>query len=567
MSNQNKFFILAILIFFILTPGVYALDLDYGETFVDVDQKEIYMVRGEQTTIDVQSLTRASTTHPNIIDIVNADETKVLLSAKGVGQATLFIWEKEKKRAIKVFVVNQDLSELQDRVEQLLKSAKIEGIAVQINEREGKVVLSGEVPEYKEKNFEQITEVFDDDIINLVETEERTEMIRLDGQVTELSTTLSKSLGINWFSGGSGLDLENTSGGGLLNPSYSESLPDFDGSISDFFKIGDFRRTSTLVAQVNLLLEEGRGEILSQPSLVVESGEEASFLVGGEVPIRTSTVNESGSTENVTFKEFGIALVATPTIKKDEKIEILLNVEVSDTDDSKDFGNDVAFITRSASTQLYLDDGQPIVLAGLIRHKEGENIEKVPFLSDIPVLGILFRKRKTPTANEDSEMVISITPHILRKENNYLQKKEAAKKEPAPAKGSLKGSPRGEYNIAAVVPENQKILERRPPSYFGIPQEMEPYIHMIQKKIAHAIEYPREAKDYGWEGTIKVGALVLSDGTLAMAAIKESSGYEIFDEYALNTVKNSAPYSKFPTDATLQELNITIPIVYSLKNK
>jgi len=93
------------------------------------------------------------------------------------------------------------------------------------------------------------------------------------------------------------------------------------------------------------------------------------------------------------------------------------------------------------------------------------------------------------------------------------------------------------------------------------------YSELVQKRIANAIIYPEEAREYGWEGTVKIALHILSDGTLAYAAIKESSGYELFDQCALQTAKNLAPYSNFPSGSDLQELNVTVPIVYSLEKK
>ena len=90
------------------------------------------------------------------------------------------------------------------------------------------------------------------------------------------------------------------------------------------------------------------------------------------------------------------------------------------------------------------------------------------------------------------------------------------------------------------------------------------YVRDVQQKISLTIVYPPEAEQYGWEGTVKVGMLILKDGTLAFALVKESSGRDIFDEIALNTARNAAPFLAFPSDTDLQELNVTIPIVYSL---
>src|SRR6185503_9964555 len=89
------------------------------------------------------------------------------------------------------------------------------------------------------------------------------------------------------------------------------------------------------------------------------------------------------------------------------------------------------------------------------------------------------------------------------------------------------------------------------------------YTKTIQEKISDAIAYPFEAKEKGWEGTVKLTLHLLKDGSLANLDVKESSGYSIFDKDALNTAQILAPYQAFPSDLKEEELIITVPIVYS----
>lgn len=509
---------------------------------------EVNMVLGELSQLKVYGLTRLSMTDPEIADVVDADDQEVLLIAKNVGQTPLFIWDEHGKRVIMVNVSGAELNVIKNRLQKLFSDAELYHVYLDVNKNEGKVVITGTVPEYKEPLYEDIVVNFDEYVISLVEQQDIEDLVQIDVQITELNTTLTKSLGFDWGAAG-GDTGEGGSGGGFLKLSYGEDLPDFDGSIGDFFKIGDFRRADSLIATVNALLEEGQGRILSQPKLVVLSGEEASFLVGGEIPIRTTTSTGDSTQQNVEFKEYGVGMTITPTIRKD-KIDVVMNLEISDIDASNAVGEDVAFVTRSASTQLFLDDGQTIVLAGLIQQRQAETVKKVPYLGNIPVLGLIFRSRSTPTPDQDTELVISITPHRIDTGLNPLTSKEKAQKEQAPHPMTSRYM-------------SEKTLDKSIPTM--IPDHMKDYVRDVQKKISQQIVYPREAKEYGWEGTVKLGLHILNDGTLAYALVKESSGHEIFDDYALNTAKNSAPYESFPTDTDLQELNITIPIVYSLQ--
>ncbi len=547
--------------FLIIVSCFFCCGLSPAEIIDSTAVEDVHMLRGELVSLSTNALTRISVSDPAVADIVKADENEILLVGQGVGQTALFIWDGDGKRTIMVYVFSQDLALTKDRIEKLLKAANIAEAILEINDQEGKIVVSGDIPAHKKEQFDQIVETFGGDIVNLVKEEEIEDLIQIDVQITELSTTLSKSLGIEWSTGTSSKSTNLTAtAGDSFSPTYGENLPVFDGSIEDFFKIGQFERSanSAIIAQINALVEEGEARILSQPKLVVVNGEEASFLVGGEIPIRTTTSSASGgSQENVSFKEYGISMTITPEIKK-EKISIMLNVEVSDVDASNAVGDDVAFTTRSAQTQLYLEEGETVVLAGLIKHNRSQNISKVPFLGDIPIVGLLFRNKSNPVADQDQELVISLTSTILAKNRSSLERAQRSRDD----KETMAASDgEGKYVNGLDVGGGGKISSR----HVAVPKEMEEYVYSIQQRIAQAIVYPQEARRYGWEGTVKLGLLILNDGTLATVLIKESSGHELFDEHALGIARNSAPYAIFPEDTDLKELNVTIPIVYSLK--
>ncbi len=564
----HAFFVLCL--FLICANSVFALDASYLESpFVKASTpldsaftQDVYLVVGELAEISVHSLTRISVTDPGIADILEAKEGIVNLIAKQPGQTALFIWDENGKVIMTIHVSNQDLGMIKDRVKNLLVDAGIKEVTVQPNEDESKVVLSGDLPEYKREAYESIKGIFKDNIIDLVGKEELLDLIQVDMQVTELSTTLSKNLGIKWSPASA---TGSTDGDLALNYKEDQNTK-FDGSIGDFFKIGDFRRDTFLQAKVNALIEEGKARILSKPKIVVASGQEAKFLVGGEVPIRTTTTSTGGAStqENVQFKSFGVGMTLTPTIRKG-KINVVLNVQISDIDRANSAGSDIAFETRTASTNLNLDDGQLVVLAGLIKHNESETLSRVPFLSKIPIAGILFRNRKTPAPNQDQEVVISLVPTILKS-----TRAPSAQAKYSENKVVAHHPTQGEAKIASEMPsagedQAQSVPAEKNKSYVGIPKDMEDYVRQIQRQISQSIIYPREAQEQGLEGTVRLGMLILRDGTLAYASVQQSSGSAIIDDYALNTAKNTAPYAGFPPTSKLEEINVVVPIVYSLK--
>ena len=517
---------------------------------------EINMLKGELVTLKAYSLTRVSVADPDIADIADANDQEVLLIGKRKGETALFIWDENGKRTITVYVYAQNLELLEERAKRLFKDADIQGVKVTASDKEGKIIVPGSVPQEKQRLYDDIVLMFPESIVSLIKEDVVEDLVQIDMQITEMSTSVTKSLGIDWFTGtqsGAGDTMTVTASKDFL-PTYGERFPNLDAGIEDFFRFGQFQRTSesAFIARISALVTEGKARLLSKPKLVVISGEEARFLVGGEIPIRTTTISDSGgSQENVEFKQYGISMTITPTIKK-EKIDIVMNVEVSEIDaaTASTISDEIAFSTRSASTHLYLDNGQLIVLAGMIKEMENELTRRIPFLSNIPVLGLLFRSKANPVPQTDLELVIALTPRILRQKETI-------------AAGSASAD--ADKDISLRVKGGRQPYQNVAPYYLGIPREMTGYVHDVQQKISQAIAYPSEARQYGWEGTVKVGMLILNDGTLAFALVKESSGHDIFDEVALNTTKKLAPFAAFPSDTNLQELNVTIPIVYSLK--
>lgn len=518
----------------------------------DEQTQNIDMIIGDLQTVEVRNLTRLSVTDPAVADVSDAKPDKVLILAKKSGQTAIFVWDDDGKRAITVRVAGEDLKALKERISNVLAKAGIKGVTVEENPMEGKIVLSGALTKADKAVLEKFTDPYAANVINLTKEEASDDLVQVDMQITELNTTLNKNIGFEWTNDDAATDSR------AIALKYNESLPDTDGHVKDFFKIGNFNRTSAIMSVVNALVQEGKGRVLSNPRLVVVSGKEASFLVGGEIPIRTTTTSSAGSTqENIQFKQYGVNLTITPAVR-DGKVDVLLKVDIRDIDKANKVGNDVAFLTREAQTQLYLDNGQTIVLAGLIKHNDGDSVKRVPFLSSIPVVGMLFRNRSTPTVNTDTELVITLTPTILK------DKKYATQETVYPSKAL--------HNFQS---ETNARFDKRPLNFGANPPPpsagpvvvpvtgMAAYVRLVQMKISQTITYPHEAMQKNWQGTVKLRLRIAKDGSLSEAVVVEPSGHDVFDQDALNTAKIAAPFTAFPPDMAGNDLVVTVPIVYS----
>jgi pilus assembly protein CpaC len=153
------------------------------------------------------------------------------------------------------------------------------------------------------------------------------------------------------------------------------------------------------------------GRILAQPHLLANSGQSASFLSGGEIPI----VLAQALNTSIVFKEFGTKIDCRPTVIGRHDIELLVKTEVSEPDFAHGvelFGFTVpAFVTRKADTLVRLGDGQTLIIAGLLLRTRNSVVSKVPYLGDLPYAGALFRN--TSWEDQQTDLVMSVQPDIV----------------------------------------------------------------------------------------------------------------------------------------------------------
>ena len=186
------------------------------------------------------------------------------------------------------------------------------------------------------------------------------------------------------------------------------------GSESDFslkiIRTGDINVTATLSA----LALNGNVRILSRPVIQAQNNQEANISIGQERPF--IQVSQSLPTDNgvrnevVQYREVATSLTITPTINPDGYVNLAIVQEVNTATNEVQFGAPI-ITTRSAATQLLAKDGQTIVIGGLIGNQEDRTRSGIPYLRDIPVLGVLFGS--TRVDNIQSELFLFLTPHIV----------------------------------------------------------------------------------------------------------------------------------------------------------
>lgn len=175
----------------------------------------------------------------------------------------------------------------------------------------------------------------------------------------------------------------------------------------------DFTATLRAIAQ------NGKAQLLSRPSVLARNNQPATIVVGQQVPLITNVRYDTfgNAVNSVTYQNVGIILKVTPFITGEGLVQMIVQPQTSSLDPTTSVPisagvNAPVIDIRSADTVVLTPDGQTVVIGGLMRNDSAENISKVPFLGDIPLLGNLFRHKSTSSAK--TELLIFLTPYVVQ---------------------------------------------------------------------------------------------------------------------------------------------------------
>ena len=243
--------------------------------------------------------------------------------------------------------------------------------------------------------------------------------VNLKVKIAEVSRSLLKQFGVNLLtSSGGKFDIGISQGQGIFLPPASCATDCPSPKVlrspigSTLSGVGRLFGMDVL-SSLDLAETDGLVTTLAEPNLTALSGETASFLAGGEFPI---PVSQSLGAVSIEYKQYGVSLAFTPIVLADGRISMRVRPEVSELSAEGSIrlnGFDVpALTTRRAETTLELGSGQSFMLAGLLRNSTTNNIDKAPFLGDLPILGALFRS--TSFRRQETELVIIVTPYLVQ---------------------------------------------------------------------------------------------------------------------------------------------------------
>ncbi len=340
--------------------------------------------------------------NPEIADVVLISPRSFYVLGQNLGQTNLQVFANED---FPVGLVDLEITVDTADLSAALRSA-VPSANVRVETINGRVRLNGTVPDAVAlgRIIEIAEQYGSEDVINAMQVASP-QQVFLEVRMIEASRDAGKSLGIsiNGRDSGSNGFASVSSGSGLTGA----NIP-FGSFLASLVREG---------LNVDLLIEaleaKGLARNLAQPTLASLSGETASFLAGGEVPIPVAAADGEVT---IQFKEFGVRLNFTPIVLNNGLINLTLEPEVSQVDFSNTFDTGLvelpSFSTRRAKTTIELRDGQSFAIAGLLQRNNTRRQQQIPWLGDVPILGALFRSASYQ--KEETDLVIIVTPSLSR---------------------------------------------------------------------------------------------------------------------------------------------------------
>jgi len=300
-----------------------------------------------------------------------------------------------------------------------------------------RLVLEGVVPDTNTAVIcEQIARAWAKDVDNMLVTPDP-QTIDVDVQIAEVDKSDLNSLGVTY--GEDQITSEsittssvpigtNAAGATInevepitnvtLNPNYTEGQVTTGNGYLGQNSPGSFTAYNPMRAIINALYTNGKSRLLSNPHTTVLSGRTATFQVGGEVPYPSgTTTNGSGTSTAITFKEYGVLVDIVPVVSKDGAVTMRVRTEVSAPDPTTGItlpgGGSLipGFTTRASVTEVTVPRGGVLSLSGMIQNNITKNLDKIPILSNLPILGSLFQSKRFQRSQ--TELVIFVTPRVL----------------------------------------------------------------------------------------------------------------------------------------------------------
>ena len=414
--------ILASLITIFATSIAHAQENSYKASFSQ--NKEAIAVNvlvGQSRVINFdRPVGRFSVSNPDIAEAVLVTPDQVLVNGKAFGQVNFIAWEQTGGQFLVFDVyVRANLSLIDSQIRALFPKEDI-----RLSQANGSVVISGSVKDSATATLVQsVVEAANFKTVNMLTSPTSNALqVQLEVRVAEVNRNKLRDYQTSYTA------LPQGGTGGYLNSGGAPSILDRVNTSplgAELFTIVQsplnlflFNRQINTGAFLRMLRQEGAFRQLAEPNLIAMNGQQASFLAGGEFPVPVLQ-NAQGNAITIVWKEYGVRLNFKPTIIDENHIRLELEPEVS----TIDFNNGVRFNnfvipalrTRRAKTGIELRDGQSFALAGLLDNSEMKTLSRIPIVSDIPVIGNLFKSKSFE--KKETELMFFVTAHMIKPVN------------------------------------------------------------------------------------------------------------------------------------------------------
>jgi pilus assembly protein CpaC len=391
---------------------------------VSSEGQALHILVGKSVVVNVQApITRVLSSNPAVIETLATSPTEIVVEGRAAGSSSLILWDQSGRSQMLDVIVDVDVAGLRSAIERTYPDQHID-----VQADGGRLILTGKVADPKMiEDLTKMATVYSNQIVNsLTLAVSHDRQVLLEVKFAEVDRTKFAQFGVNLLSTGAGNTLGTTTTGQFggfgqqhitdtAGPGTHGGPFTTDQTLNNVLNIFLFRFDIHFGAVIQDLEQKSVLQILAEPNLMALNGQKATFLAGGEFPFPLVQPGNGFTAVTIQFKPFGVKLDFTGNISNDGMIRLHVAPEVS----TLDFTNALAIqgftvpaiSTRRAETDIELKDGQSFGIAGLLDNRAQAQLNKIPGVGDIPVLGQLFRSRNINKSK--TELLVLVTPHII----------------------------------------------------------------------------------------------------------------------------------------------------------
>lgn len=382
---------------------------------VQVNAETLQLEAGMQQRYQFgMQIDRVAVGDPKVADVSVIDSHELLITPLAAGSTNLTVWP-EKGSQVLELILQVKTAELAKK--EALKQLETPEYSVEaVGES---MQLEGEIDSLEQHVAVRQAIGFDEEKdIDASEFNEPSQ-VQIDIKIVEISKSRLQSAGFTLGKLGKGITRAIAPPEAITSATFSGSGLALSGNPipdSEAFNMVFGRQSNGLLAALSMLEGNGFAYTLAEPSLIAMSGQSANFLAGGEFPVPVRGATGTDNSVTVEYKEFGVRLSLTPTVLAKNRIALKVAPEVSELDFNAGIQSGgvtvPALRVRRTDTSVALGNGESFVISGLISQNTIANVDKLPGLGDIPVLGAFFRKNQLN--REDRELLMVVTPHLVQ---------------------------------------------------------------------------------------------------------------------------------------------------------